>query len=154
MSQFVGTHLNRLDAKGRVSIPAAFRTALRAGLDAEEPTTLMLRPSHKFDCVECWPLAKFEKLARSLDGLDPLSDEYDDRSTVIFGDTNSVDLDKEGRIVLTPILAAYARLKDKVAFMGMGDTFHIWEPEALERRRADARAGARRDNSRAGAPAA
>ena len=148
MTQFVGTHLNRLDAKGRVSVPAAFRAALRSGLAADEPTTVMLRPSHKYDCVECWPVAKFERLVRSLDSLDPLSDEYDDRSTVIFGDTTQVDLDKEGRIVLTPALASCAKLTDRVAFMGMGETFHIWEPEAVERRRAEARAGARRDNSR------
>ena len=63
--QFLGTHQNRLDAKGRVSVPAAFRAALKAGNEANG-THLVLRPSHQHPCIEAWPAAVFEALAEPL----------------------------------------------------------------------------------------
>ena len=144
MDRFVGTHENRLDAKGRVSVPARYRELLRAGLEADAPVRLMLRPARKLDCIECWPPARFERLARTLDELDPLSDEYEVRATIIYGRTTEADLDREGRIVVPAKLAARAKLKDRVAFLGKGDMFQIWEPDAMERHQddADARAAA------------
>ena len=144
MDRFVGTHENRLDAKGRVSVPARYRELLRAGAgaDADAPVRLMLRPARKLDCIECWPPARFERLASTLDGLDPLSDEYEVRSTIIYGRTTEAELDREGRIVVPSKLALRAKLKDRVAFLGKGDLFQLWEPDAMERHQADADARA------------
>ncbi len=143
----MGTHQNRLDAKGRVSIPAAFRAALRDTVtehpDAEVATAVVLRPSHKYPCIECWPVAKFAALASTLDKLDPMSDEYADLSSSIYSDSVRVEADKEGRILLGADMVASAGLTGQVAFMGLGDTFQIWDPQAAERRRAEARAGTR-----------
>ena len=75
MSHFLGTHQNRLDAKGRVSVPAPFRAALRTE-EADSPITLILRPSHKFPCIEGWPVPKFEALANSLGKLAQFSDTF------------------------------------------------------------------------------
>ena len=143
MSLFLGTHQNRLDAKGRVSIPAAFRTALRAGLEADAPTIVVLRPSPKHPCIECWPVARFEALKLRLDDLDPLSDEYEDLSATVYADSTPVEADKEGRIVLTTEMVARAQLTSQVAFMGMGGTFQIWDPEASAHRRTEARIASR-----------
>ncbi len=140
MDRFVGTHENRLDAKMRVSVPARFREVLRGDRDADAAVKLMLRQSTKLPCIECWPPTRFERLARTLDELDPLSDEYEQRATVIYGKTSEVDLDKEGRIVLTPALARKAQVKDRVAFMGKGDLFQLWEPAALDAYQAEAEA--------------
>ena len=143
MDRFVGTHENRLDAKGRVSVPARFRELLRAGSEPHAPVRLMLRPSHKLDCIECWPAAGFERLAGTLNALDPLGDEYDRRSAMIYGRTTEVELDKEGRIVLGPKLTARARVTDRVAFMGMGELFQIWDPDTVERYQAESEAAFR-----------
>ena len=143
MDRFVGTHENRLDAKGRVSVPARFRELLRAELDADAPVRLMLRPSHTLDCIECWPAAGFERLAATVNGLDPLSDAYNRQLAIVYGRTTEVELDKEGRIVIGPKLAARVDVKDRVAFMGVGELFQLWEPDALERYNADAEAAYR-----------
>ena len=143
MSQFLGTHQNRLDAKGRVSVPASFRTALRSGLDTETSASAILRPSHKYPCIEAWPVAKFEALAASLDKLNQFSDAREDMAAALYADAFPVEADKEGRILLPQELVAHAGLAGQVSFMGMGDTFQIWEPAAGERRRAEARSGAR-----------
>lgn len=142
MSHFLGTHQNRLDAKGRVSIPASFRSSLRALSDAQS-SSLVLRPSHKYSCVEAWPAPVFEALAGSLDRLDMFSDEHDDLAAALYADAYPVEADKEGRVVLPELLIAHAGLQDAVMFMGTGRTFQVWEPAAGKEHQAGVRERAR-----------
>jgi MraZ protein len=141
MTQFLGTHTNRLDAKGRVSIPAPFRSALK--LDNGSAISLVLRPSHKHSCIEGWPAPVFHALATPLESLDLFSEEHDDMASALYADAYPVEADKEGRIVLPETLTAHAGLTDTVVFMGLGRIFQIWEPAGAERRRAEARERAR-----------
>ncbi len=143
MTQFLGTHQNRLDAKGRVSVPAPFRAALRTGGEPGGGGQLVLRPSHKHPCIEGWPVAEFNALAAPLDRLDLFSEEHDDLASTLYADAFPADIDKEGRIVLPDSLVAYAGLSEAVVLMGLGRIFQIWEPAAAERRRAEARERAR-----------
>jgi MraZ protein len=144
MTHFLGTHQNRLDAKGRVSVPAPFRAALKARGDANgNGTHLVLRPSHQHPCIEAWPAEVFEALSEKLNKLDVFSPRHDDLTTSLYADAFPVEADKEGRVVLPDDLVAYAGLTDAVVFMGLGRTFQIWEPAAAERRRAEARERAR-----------
>ncbi len=142
MGQFLGTHQNRLDAKGRVSIPAGFRVHLRNGSE-DGAASLILSPSHKYPCIEAWPEPVFETLAEPLNRLDMFSDDQDDFITALYADATRVEADKEGRIILSESLVQFAGLTDMVVFMGRGRTFQIWEPAAGERRRAEARNAAR-----------
>jgi MraZ protein len=143
MTQFLGTHQNRLDAKGRVSVPAPFRTALRG---EDGVAALILRPSHKHPCIEAWPAQAFYALAAPVDRLDTFSDEQDDLATSLYSDACPVEADKEGRIVLPEDLKTHAGLRDAVVFMGKGRIFEIWEPAGAEQRRAEARDRARSRN--------
>lgn len=142
MATFLGTHLNRLDSKGRVSVPAPFRATLRAGSE-DGAAALVLRPSHKHACIEAWPAAVFQALATPLDRLDLFSEAHDDLAASLYADAFPVEADREGRIVLPETLVAHASLGEQVAFLGLGRIFQIWEPAAAERRRAEARAQAR-----------
>jgi MraZ protein len=137
MTQFVGTHINRLDAKGRVSIPAPFRNALKGGDGGS--TSLIFRPSHKQPCIEGWPAQVFHALATPMQQLDVFGDDQDDLAFTIYADATEVEPDREGRVVLPDTLAKYAGLDEGVAFVGLGRLFQIWEPAAAERRRAEAR---------------
>lgn len=143
MTHFLGTHQNRLDAKGRVSVPAPFRAALRAltpgSAAAASGASLVLRPSHNHPCVEAWPAPLFDQLTTPLDRLDLFSEAHDDLAAALFADAYPVETDREGRIVLPEPMVAHAGLSDMVVFMGVGRTFQIWRPEAAERRRAEAR---------------
>jgi len=150
MSQFLGTHVNRLDAKGRVSIPASFRTTLRAanattnGADEiAAPGALILRPSHKDACIEGWAAATFMTLASKMERLDLFGDDSDDLAFTLYADASELEADKEGRIVLPAALAAHAGLGETVAFVGLGRQFQIWDPQAVATRRALARERAR-----------
>jgi MraZ protein len=138
VSQFLGTHQNRLDAKGRVSVPASFRAALR-GPDGS--AALILRPSHKHRCIEAWPAPVFNALATPLQNLDLFSDAHDDMAAALYADAYSIEPDKEGRVMLPETLVAHAGLTESVSFMGLGRIFQIWEPAAAAQFRA---AGAER----------
>jgi MraZ protein len=151
MPQFMGHHLNRLDAKGRVMIPASFRAALRhraqgeaqggsqGGPPAVGPVTLVVRPSHVHDCLEGWPPEEFVRLADPLQSLPLFSPDHDDLAVTIYGDAHELESDREGRIVLPEALTAHARLTEGVAFLGVGRYFQIWEPHAADQRRSTAR---------------
>lgn len=139
MGQFMGTHVNRLDSKGRVSVPASFRAAL-ASLDTN---TLILRPSYTSACVEAWPEPAYRQFASQLDRMDAFSDDHETLSLALFADAHPAAPDGEGRIVLPGELVSHAGLGEKVAFIGLGSRFQIWEPEAGLRARAEAMARAR-----------
>ena len=142
MGHFLGTHLNRLDTKGRVSIPSAFRAGLRAGSDTGE-CVVVLRPSHAHSCIEAWPIEVFNALAAPVERLDVFSEEQDDLTTALYAEAHRLEADKEGLVLLPETLVAHAGLTDAVSFMGKGRTFQIWEPAAAARRMADARDRAR-----------
>ncbi len=143
MSQFLGAHQNRLDAKGRVSIPALFRTELKK-LDALG--TLVLRPSHSLACIEAWPVPVFETLEKPLQELPDFSEEQIDLAATIYAGACRLEADKDGRVMLTDEMIAHANLSDAVTFLGLGRMFHIWEPSAAIIFQAEARerANARR----------
>lgn len=129
MTPFMGTHLSKLDAKGRTSVPAGFRTRLRAG---GTDGSLVLRPSHQFTCLEAWPMAGFEALAAPLAQMPAFSAERANFAATLYGEAVSLEPDADGRLVLPANLIAYAQLTDKIAFIGVGDHFLLWEPEAGE----------------------
>jgi MraZ protein len=157
MYQFLGSHQNKLDAKGRVSVPASFRASLRdSGRDSGRGATgrqsgetngtgieLVLRPSHLHPCIEAWPASEFATLTAPLEHYSPLSAEREDLAASLYADAYPVEADKEGRILIPDQLATHAGLTEAVVFMGMGTIFQIWEPAAAERRRAEARIRAR-----------
>ena len=142
MSQFLGTHQTKLDAKGRTSVPAPFRAALKRASEAGT-AALILRPSHKHPCIEAWPAEVFDTLATPLESMALFADDSDDLTTALYADAWPVEADKEGRIVLPDSLVQHAGLTDSVVFMGLGRQFQIWEPAAAARRTAEARDRAR-----------
>lgn len=129
----MGTHTNRVDAKGRVSIPAPFRAVLRAGA-VDGPVQVVLRPSHKFACIEGWSAAGFDELLASLDRLATYSDDHEDLAAALAGSAQLLESDKEGRISLPPAMAAHAGITETLSFVGAARSFRIWEPAAAEQR--------------------
>jgi MraZ protein len=142
MDQFIGSHHNKIDAKGRVSVPASFRSVLKkfskAGEDATV-TPLVLRPSHQYPCIEGWTEAAFAALSAPLEDYEQYSEEHEDLSVGLFGDACVLETDKEGRVVLPAEMLAYAGVGETVVFIGASKNFQIWEPAAGARRITEAR---------------
>lgn len=130
MARFMGSHQNRLDKKGRVSVPAPFRAELtRLGT-----SEIVLRPSHNQICIEVWSMPAFEAMAAGLERLDTFSEEQQVMSATLYSASSILTPDAEGRVMLPPELIEFARLGETVSFVGMGKTFEIWEPEAAKQR--------------------
>jgi MraZ protein len=148
MALFNGTFVQNFDAKGRVSIPALFRTALRTGTvsasaqpDGPASIPLVLRPSEKTRCIEGLTETRHQALVDELEKLDPLSDEYDALATVLFADAWPIETDREGRVIIPePLLRHAGIMRDgSVAFIGLGTRFQIWHPENVDGHKAAAR---------------
>jgi MraZ protein len=142
MAHFLGTHQNKLDAKGRVSVPAQFRTVIKAqSNDLAESTgvRLVLRPHHHHSCIEAWSETGFQTMADEYDRVSYLSPAEEDFAATLFADAFPVESDREGRIVLPDRLRSYAGLTEAVVFVGIGRKFQIWEPAAAQQRLADGR---------------
>ncbi len=140
MDRFVSTFTNKIDGKGRVSIPAPFRAVLeRDGYGAGSLAGVYCYPSLDAPALD----AGGERLAKKIDGLlaglPDYSDERDELSVALYGDVQILSIDGDGRIVLPEGLRAHAGLSGAVTFVGLGDKFQMWEPVRFEKRRADAR---------------
>lgn len=125
VSRFLSNFVMNVDRKGRVSVPAPFRSVL-AQAGATELYTLknLERP-----VVDAGGSAWLDELERPLDALDPLSEEYDRLSTFIHGDGAFVKFDDTGRLVLPDAVREHTGIVDQVAFVGRRTFFQIWEPE-------------------------
>ena len=141
MPLFLSTHVNKVDRKARVSVPAPFRTALVG----QNFPGIIAFPSFReaYQAIEGSGVDRMERLSASLDRLNPFSDEHDDFASVIFGAAVPLSFDGEGRIVLPENLRAHAGITDRAAFVGRGATFQIWEPDALSAFHEEARRRAR-----------
>ena len=125
MDRFVSHYLLRLDAKGRVSIPAPFRTLLkRDGFDGLYCCPALERPA--LDAGGNALIAENEALIAS---FSPASPERDRFSLSLYGTSETLKIDREGRVTLTETLKAHAGIVDSVTFVGLGHKFQIWEPD-------------------------
>ncbi|MBI1776966.1 MAG: division/cell wall cluster transcriptional repressor MraZ [Proteobacteria bacterium] len=140
MGLFLSKFVNKLDKKGRVSVPASFRAALEeSGFPG-----IVVFPSYKFSVIEACGMDRMERIAKSLDRLDLFSDEQDDLATTVLADAQQLAFDPEGRITLPQDLAAHAVIADTAMFVGKGATFQIWAPETFKVQQAHALERARR----------
>jgi MraZ protein len=140
MDRFVSTFTNRIDTKGRVSIPAPYRAVLeRDGYAAGAALGIYCYPSLDAAALD----AGGERLARAIDALlDDLpnySDERDELSVALYGESQVLALDGDGRVILPEALRNHCGITTEVAFVGLGQKFQIWEPSRFEARRLTAR---------------
>ena len=139
MSVFIGTFENKVDRKGRVSVPAQFRQTL-AGQTFQG---IVAFRSYRAAAVEACGIAFMERLNDGMSSMDLFSDDHDDLAATIFADSQQLPFDGDGRIILPARLAAHAGISDRAAFVGKGPIFQIWEPAALDTYMDEARARAR-----------
>ena len=151
MDRFVSTFTNKIDAKGRVSIPAPFRAVLeRDGYSQGVGSAGAATTPGGTGGIYCYPSLDAaaidgggERLAQKIDGLlrglADYSDERDELSVALYGDVQILNIDGDGRIVLPEGLRAHAGLTNTITFVGLGDKFQMWEPEAFDARRKSAR---------------
>src|SRR5436309_4997696 len=125
MDRFVSNYRLRLDAKGRVSIPASFRAVLaRDGFDGLYCYPALDRPA--LDAGGNALLAEIESLIAR---YSPYSEEREQFSAALYGTSEILKVDGEGRVILSEPLKQHAGIADTVSFVGLGHKFQVREPD-------------------------
>ena len=124
MDRFVSHYTLRLDAKGRVSIPASFRAVMaRDGFEG-----LYCYPTLDRPALDAGGNALLAEIDALIGRFPPYSEEREQFSAALYGTSEVLKIDGEGRVTLTEPLKRHAEITDEVAFAGLGHKFQIWEP--------------------------
>ena len=126
MNLFLSQYVNKVDKKGRVSLPSSFRNIL----PKENKNQIILFKSFKFPSIEGCSSERINKIASHIDQLDIFSDDQDDFATSIFSEIVPTNLDNEGRFLIPEKLKEYSNINNEVTFIGQGYYFQLWEPKA------------------------
>ena len=134
MDRFVSNATLRLDSKGRVSIPAPFRSVLgRDGFDG-----LYCYPALDRPAIDAGGNALMAEIEALIARFPPYSDEREQFALSLYGTSETLKLDGEGRVILSDALKAHAGITDMAAFVGLGHKFQIWEPNRFRKQLAEA----------------
>ena len=134
MNRFVSNITLRLDSKGRVSIPASFRTVLgRDGFDG-----LYCYPALDRPAIDAGGNALISEIEALIGRFTPFSEEREQFALALYGTSETLKVDGEGRVVLSDTLKRHAGITDAVTFVGLGHKFQIWEPGRFRAQLAEA----------------
>ena len=126
---FLSSYENKLDKKGRVSVPATFRSHLSSmGYNG-----FISYPSFNYSALEACSQDRIEKLSNAIDSLNPFEEKRDYFATSILSESVNLQFDTEGRVSITDKLLKHANIKSNILFVGLGKTFQIWEPKMFEK---------------------
>ena len=133
---FMDTVVNKVDSKGRVSLPADYRAIVK-----ELNSEIVCYRSLTSPCIEGCLEDLLDKLASEIeDSTDFFSETQDNLTNLIFGDAKRYTFDSTGRINLSEKLLKHAEITDSAVFVGKGRKFQIWNPENWQKEEAKIRA--------------
>jgi MraZ protein len=147
LDRFFSHFILRLDAKGRVSVPASFRAVL--GRDGAE--SLFCYPALDRPAVEAGGQALLREIENLIEHFPPFSEEREQLATALYATSESLKMDAEGRVTLSDHLKDHAGILDAVTFVGLGDKFQIWAPDRFSARLSEATGKMRALRKRLGA---
>ena len=140
---FLSSYENKLDKKGRVSVPASYRSYLsNLGYNG-----VICYPSFNNQSIEAWPQDRIEKISNTIDSLNPFEEKRDYFATSVLSESINLQFDTEGRVSLTEKLLDHAKIKNNILFVGLGKTFQIWDPKIFEKFKVVARKKAYQNRS-------
>lgn len=119
---FVGTYYNKIDKKGRLSVPAPFRRHLRQSM----PDDLYGFRSFRADCIEIAPSSFMHNLGQKTDIGELFNQDMHDIASTIFGSSYLMNMDAEGRVKLPESIHSFLEKTEQIAIVGVGDLFQLW----------------------------
>jgi len=115
-----GTHPRTLDDKKRMALPKRVREQLG------EPETLFVTPGPD-QCLWLYTQQGLERLADRLDQAPATDAEARVFRRLYFAQTEAVDLDRNGRILIPERLGQFASLQREVVLIGVRDHLELWD---------------------------
>ena len=135
MNRFLSNATNRVDAKGRVSVPSSFRAVL-AQRDIRE---LYCFQDFVFPAISIGGPDLLDRFERQIASEDPFSPAANQMSLLIHGGGVFMKLDSEGRLAVTDFIRDFTGISAEVTFVGRADHFQLWAPQTFEAVQAAAR---------------
>ncbi|ARO14928.1 RsmH methytransferase inhibitor [Ketogulonicigenium robustum] len=136
MVSFTGEYVQKIDGKGRMSIPADFRRVLE-GHDPDwapgaNPGLYLLYGEHLKNCLHVYTVAAFRQIAQGIQAMPQGAPQRRIASRLILGQSVRLDVDKDGRVVMPADQRAKLGIAEgEVRFTGAGDHFEIWENQTF-----------------------
>jgi MraZ protein len=128
MTFFTSEFESKLDAKGRLVLPARIKAQLPSG----EGDELVIRRGFE-PCLIIYPMVEFKKVFSKISGLSEFNEEYRKLQRNFFSGTATVELDANGRFVIPKNMLNYAQLEKDLILIGMGNKVEVWNPSIYEK---------------------
>ncbi len=132
--RFRGESVHKVDSKGRVSIPAAFRRVLEEGdpdwTSGANPNLVLVYGRKGRNCLEGYSLRSIEEVDDMVSTLPRFSQQREILERMLNSQSTYAQVDENGRMVLPAKLRKLIGVTSEATFAGMGDKFQIWAPDA------------------------
>ena len=128
MAFFTSEYTGKLDAKGRLVLPAK----MKANLPEASSNELFIREGFE-PCLELYPLLEYKKIYSKIAGLNEFNAEFRKLQRNFFRGSATVELDTAGRMLIPKSMLQYANLDKEIVVVGMGNRMEIWNPEQYEK---------------------
>jgi MraZ protein len=134
--RFRGESHHKVDAKGRVSIPASFRRVIEAAdpnwIDGLSPELVIVYGDHRRNYLECYTMEAIDEVDAKIDALPRGSMERKMLQRLFHGQSFPTNIDETGRLVLPAKLRQKIDLDGEAFFIAAGDTFQIWSRKTYD----------------------
>jgi MraZ protein len=127
---FRGFSILSLDAKGRLAIPARYREQLQDFCASRLVVTV-----DRDHCLLIYPAPTWTDIERKLQRLPSFNSAARKLQRIYIGHAHDVDMDGQGRVLLPPVLRQFASLEKRVALVGQGNKFEVWDEDTWNGRR-------------------
>jgi MraZ protein len=131
---FFGETAINLDSKGRMAMPVRYRELIQ-----ELSGGRMVLTYSAFDsgALYLYPEQEWERVRDEVTGLSTFNPGHRSLQRKLVGSASAVEPDGNGRIQIPQTLRQVAGLEKRVALLGMGNRFEIWDEDVLNRKRAE-----------------
>lgn len=134
--RFRGSDTFKVDAKGRVSIPAPFRRVIEASdpdwREGLRPNIVIVYGNDRQDWLEVYTMRAIEEIDEQIEDMQRGSPERLMLEERMYGQSLEAQIDEDGRLVLSQRLREKIGLTSEAFFISAGDYFKIWKPEVYE----------------------
>jgi len=127
MTFFTSQFESKIDAKGRLVLPARIKSQLPEG-----EQELVVRKGFE-QCLILYPMVEFKKVFSKISGLNEFNEEYRKLQRNFLSGVVTVELDGSGRFLLPKAMLTYAQIDKDAMLVGMGNKVEIWNPSIYEK---------------------
>ena len=135
MNYLIGTYECKIDVKGRLLIPSAFKKQLAPVI----PKGFVLKRAVFQNCLELYPLEQWEELIKKVNSLNRFKKKNNDFIRRFTAGVKFIELDSNGRLLIPRDLIDFSNIKREVTLSTSVNIIEIWDKSSYEKAIADSR---------------